>query len=164
MNVPPPSFTCAPARTAIRVAYKKSMMRVTSMNKFLIVAAMLSLGACTTTSMDGAEKEDAAGLRAFAACDFQTAEATYADLAAEHPLNPYYHLNLGAARHKLGQTDLAVDSYMKAIELGEAAPIATQIESDGCDTAAAASSVDESVSTTVANLGRENLERLLKIN
>jgi Flp pilus assembly protein TadD len=114
--------------------------------------------------MDGAAKKDAAGLSAFATCDFEAAEATYAGLVAEHRLNLYYHLNLGAARDKLGQTDLAVAWYMKAIELGEAAPIATLVESDGCDTAAAASSVDETVSTTVANLGRENLARLLKAN
>ncbi len=132
------------------------------MNKFLIAAAMLSLAACTSPMVTEESRQESAALNAFAACDFRAAETGFAELAAANPTNPYYHLNLGAARHKLGDKDKAIDSYMKAIELGESAPIAMKIESDGCNAAAPSASMDQTVTTTVANMARENLERLIK--
>lgn len=134
------------------------------MNKFLMAAAMLSLTACTAPEMSGEARQEAAGLNAFAACDFQTAETTFAMLAADHPMNPYYRLNLGASQDRLGHTEAAVESYMKAIEIGESAKIAMGIESDVCNPVEPATSIDKTVSTTVANMARENLERLLKAN
>jgi hypothetical protein len=125
---------------------------------------MLSLAACTSSGVSEADRQESVGLNAFASCDFAAAETVFADLTAAHPLNPYYHLNLGAARHKLGETDVAVDSYMKAIELGESAPIAMKIESDSCSAAEPAANMDMTVTTTVANMARDNLERMLKVN
>lgn len=119
------------------------------MKKFsigLLGAAML-LGACAGQQSHGLNP----GLVAIHEGRYGEAEQHFAGMLAKDPNNPYAMLNLGVAQARLGKKQEAAQSYRKAIQNGENAPVRSVVRYQAeADTESTVSAI---ANRNLANLG-----------
>ena len=113
---------------------------------FGVTLLSLLLAGCAT----GPNAELEEGFEMVAAEDYGAARDHYERILAEHPNNPYAHLNLGVAYQQLGQHQLARQHYEAAIANGGGATVTRVAEQAGVD----------SRTSTVVELARRNLEQM----
>ena len=112
------------------------------------IAALGLLGAACAPS--GPQAELKQGWELMVAKDYVAARDHYEAMLAEHPDNPYAHLNLGVAYHQLGEPDRARAHYEIAIAEGGSAEISMVSEEGSVG----------SRPSTVAEVARTNLDTL----
>lgn len=107
----------------------------------------LTLAGCAATGPAGELQE---GWELMVAEDYPAARDHYEGILAENPDNPYAHLNLGVAYHRLGETERARRHYEAAVAHGGEAEITQVADEDGV----------APETSTVADQARENLRRM----
>lgn len=121
-----------------------------------------------TPNPAGLNAELERGWELMAAQEFAAARDHYESMLARYPNNPYAHLNLGVAYHRLGEEALAIRHHEAAIAHGgnayaaRGSPLADRQTRSGIQwwREAARSDAGGQTGTTVAELARQNLERV----
>lgn len=113
---------------------------------WMLVGAAFLTGACTATSDTGLQ----AGLVAIHEARYTEAEKHFAGMLGSDGGDPYAWLNLGVAQAQLGKKLEAGQSYRKAIQLGENAPVRSVVMYQG----------GQDIESTVAAVASANLEKL----